>query len=67
MAKKRVAIVVEGGAIQAIAADDATDIVLIDWDNIKEGGEIEVFPVRVKGDVDQYIREAKARIREMEG
>jgi hypothetical protein len=35
----RVVVVIEGGVVQAVSSDKKIEFLLIDWDNIKEGGE----------------------------
>ncbi len=70
MARKRVVIVVEGGLVQSVAADDPnTEVILIDWDHIKEElpehPDIRFLADLGKKEVDRYLREAKAQLRDL--
>lgn len=76
MAENRVVVVVEGGVVQAVASDDPdTNIILIDWDNIKQMNTDDLVDFRdelraalaVGGDeeVQRFLTEATKRLNDV--
>ena len=39
MRKPKILVVVEGGLVQAICANEEVDVMLVDWDNINSGDD----------------------------
>lgn len=41
--KPRIIISISGGVVSDVVSDQPIDVTLVDWDNIKEGGETEPY------------------------
>lgn len=74
----RVVVVIEGGAVQSVASDDPdADVILIDWDNIKQMDTDDLVDFRdeictaladdVGGDEDvrRFLLEAQKRLNDV--
>ncbi len=62
--RDRVAIIVRGGVVQDVVCDQPHDVLLIDYDNIGQGGDVCSYPASMDGKaVDQALRDARAIVR----
>lgn len=50
MSRAKMIVTVDGGCVQEIVADQAVEIVLVDWDNLRAGDRPGPFPVTVDRD-----------------
>jgi hypothetical protein len=70
--KPRITIVIQGGTLQDVACDQPIDITVVDWDNIKEGGETEPYDgsnyaatITTRNKFDIYISKLIAEVNEI--
>lgn len=63
--KDRVAIIVQGGVVQEVICDHPHEVILVDYDNIEQGGDLCPYPASVGGKaLDRALREARSAVRQ---